>query len=366
MTANATLCGIKPSGNDTLQKTLARLAPCAAQLKILDISPQGPGLEVELSSASAQAAVLFTCKRLRSLETFVPVLPEVLAYLSKSASLEQLKLTSPFRDTDLNTVHELGHLKFPNLRQLWLTAPAKELAAFLHLASLPSIEHIQLRFAKPRRTASTTENTLVSAPDVDEAVRSLGRFVHPSLIWISITTDGMDGTFPNIISGDVLLSLTGLPKLSTLDLERFHVDLRPHHILPLAIAWPNMEILRLPRGSLRAGRSEPQFQPSIGIEDLYPFAQHCPLLRELVVAVASDITPSSSQDSLEPRVVHRSLRALWLLCNDAEKAEDRYRIARFVRDVFPEVRDRFGISDYDAMREIQRLLGDAPSEFRVG
>ncbi|GJE95043.1 hypothetical protein PsYK624_112220 [Phanerochaete sordida] len=156
------------------------------------------------------------------------------------------------------------------------------------------------------------------------------------------------------IPGTALLPLTRLSALTKLSVHSVHVDLQPADIAQLAAAWPHMQELGLANQFMYYGCPELDFHPSICIEDIYPFAERCPALRTLAVAVAGDIAPAVPCQN--PRVARWSLRKLSLASSRFEEGEECARVAVFIREVFPAVCEEFHMLEEGAKSEIQELL----------
>ncbi|KAJ7105503.1 hypothetical protein C8R44DRAFT_589739, partial [Mycena epipterygia] len=75
----------------------------------------------------------------------------------------------------------------------------------------------------------------------------------------------------------------------------------------MAKAWPKVEILHLETGGHRLAGDVPSLPSDVNITSLASFAQHCPRLHELRIAVDAVNTPESYPPPDAPRVVQTSL-----------------------------------------------------------
>ncbi|GJE95049.1 hypothetical protein PsYK624_112280 [Phanerochaete sordida] len=302
---------------------------CAPSLRSLALCHRGPAPKLQPPTLSSYESLLFSCRSLVCLHTAVPLHFGTVAELPAASSLVRLEIRAPFLEdpeaTRSPTRSISGPTQFANLQMLDMLCTVRDIMRYLQGTSMPALHHIKLSCnAVTDRTNATTTIHPVSGGDVAElmallpSLPSLQR-LHIFLPWARSAT---------LLPGSALLPLTSMRNLTEINLHRLHVNLQPGDIKAMALAWPRLRYLCL--GAWAEVRLN--FQPSICVEDLHPFARHCPSLGFLAVVVAGCERTVDTAD-----VAPHQLEVLAIGPSIIHAAEDQDRIIRFLSAVFPRV-----------------------------
>ncbi|GJE95046.1 hypothetical protein PsYK624_112250 [Phanerochaete sordida] len=308
---------------------------CAPTIRNLSFCQTGPISRIvrEMDALTkAYEDFMKSCRSLVRLETSIPFRLSTLAKLAALPSLEQLIIHTPFLE-ELDDAEPMPeHIHLPALVSLDLHSTVEDILRYLRAASMPAIRNMALGtnwVNVPAFVSPAPGVPLVSTHELAEIISHLPKF--PSLQRIHI--------FPPLahpaalLRASTLTPLTSLPNLVIVDIYRFHFDLRPADVMAMARAWPALQCLCL--GAY--GQDAPPDPPKICVEDLYPFAQHCPALAtlEMLVAGSSALARRTQPFAPEERVVHMRLKTFSVGPSLIRDVDDQLRAARFVRAVFP-------------------------------
>lgn len=243
--------------------------------------------ETEGVSPEVSASVSRAISSLHALSSLSAgrLLPETLVHLAGLPELEDLD----FYVYDVGyadvVLHSPTPYRFSTLRSLKLSCGTTEIASMITLMtylSAPTLELLHISFhiwdLVPLDAPETQHQP--RQPTEHQMIQLFSLLVKfTTLRSLEIYSDSYRLAHPNRgIPFDALHQLFGLQALEDLNLSDVPVRVQPHQIEHLATAWPNIR-------SLRLGEDMRGAIPVVQVEDLVPFAVHCPKLTELGIVL---------------------------------------------------------------------------------
>ncbi|GJE95038.1 hypothetical protein PsYK624_112170 [Phanerochaete sordida] len=341
-------------GHTNVEEILAQLQACAAKLEFLVLrNSVFDGMQTA-GEINAQTALLSRCSQLRHLRTTVSLTQASFICLASLTTLHVLRVAAPvLLDSHLTSLTPRS-LSFPELVELQLQGRIEDVARLLSACRLP-----QLHFLDLELNMSAEEMAMSLSPDSGSSVHSVERlttalagFSAVGMLCIELHTQPGREDVP----GEALLPLAALHDLRIVHLRKFPVRFTPEVVAALARAWPRLKDLSLNEHADYGAAST-----GICIEDLRPFAEHCPVLRKLVLPVAPSPATAHSPSrgaSTAPPAPH-GLEHLDLRHSQIESEEECRRIAQFLVAVFPGVRLQTRDDNREMVGMVEKFIREA-------
>ncbi|KAF7330111.1 F-box domain-containing protein [Mycena sanguinolenta] len=299
------------NANSSLFSTLATKCP-----RLLDISVSNTGHD-SLEPAVSE----FVCNLQCVQKISVPSLDQrALEHISRLTTLNQLILFSMPEVLMPTPLHQSS--TFPALRRLTLHYPSIR----------PTTQFLGWCSGVPLAEFHTCFWEAVAGTEIDSFLAAISTaFLHSSLTSLSIDgdCDDLEGSDPNIHiitlqSIRRIFTFVNLTELVITSLVGF--DLDNDAVAELARAWPRIVTLTL-------AVCFPRHEPSVTLSCLHSFAQHCPHLRVLTIALDARVAPSPNIDPRTRFVQH----ALTTLCVEHSPLTEPLHAARFLSGIFPKL-----------------------------
>ncbi|KAF8217070.1 hypothetical protein K438DRAFT_1798253 [Mycena galopus ATCC 62051] len=298
--------------NSSIFSTLATKCP-----KLTDISvSDGTVADYDNSSVSEFVRSLQCVQKIN-----VPSLDQkALEHISHLMTLNSLRLSSLPEGLTLTPIDQRP--AFTALRQLTLTHPdIGPTTKFLRWCSGIPLDGLHVSIWE-----------FVTEGQMDDLLAAISAgFLHASLTNLSVDSncDDPEGSDPNIhrISLHSLQHIFGFVNLTNLSITSLvGFDLDNEAMADLARAWPRIVTLTL--AILFHGPT-----PRATLSCLHSFAQHCPRLRSLTIALNALVVPTPEADP-STRFVQHTLKTLDVEHSPTGKP---FYTARFLSGVFPKL-----------------------------
>lgn len=230
----------------------------------------GPTIQASIGQAVASMSSLTTFSANR-----IPA--ETLRVLSVLPKLETLRFDVYPMEHEETRSSVTRPYPFPALDYLVLSSTwfdITSMVAFFDRISAPKLETVRIRvFEDDSDDDDEVHDERPTAAAVGELTGSLRPFT--TLRYFGIESYSAERVFPeHIATGKIVEPFLGMPNMESLDLGPIPMTLKPKDLARMARTWPHLERLEL-------GHNVNHPPPTIKLEDLIPFALHCPKLRYL-------------------------------------------------------------------------------------
>ncbi|KAJ7791125.1 hypothetical protein B0H14DRAFT_2625375 [Mycena olivaceomarginata] len=270
-----------------------------------------------------------------------PICPaDVLVHLSSPPNLKIITADVPTWSPEPAT--KSSHRVFSSLQNFSAVVP--NLDDFMH--HLASVTSTQLSFIIGSIHVKPT-----AATQVKRALTAMGsRVVAAPTAQLALLSE-QPSADPHSQNDDVPFPPETIhPLLALCNLTRLHIALlRPiavddELLKTMAASWPRLQVLKLvhPKGVAAA--------PQLTLRGLIPLA-NCPELVRCALIVNAKTLP---EDAFE-RPPGRHASRVWLIDVAHSPVTERFRVAAFLSDLFPELR-RVEYTRYDAWHDVEKTL----------
>lgn len=247
--------------------------------------------------------------------------------------------------------------KFPALKSLHLESLSADFSALIPCLDIipPSSHTLQLLRLQSELPLANDRQQEISPRELLRAVAPFRALQVLSVVSAASFGLGPPGVAP--LDGSALKPLFALHKLSELALGDIPLVLASSDIEDMARAWPKLQILRLGNISSSEVLQRIADRVRLTVQDLLPFALHCPRIELIAVIMRYPDSPTAITSLAPRREVLTKSRLRYLFLRGVNEFVLDPAMAAFLAATFPDVQIKNG-SGYVSgeMQELKAMI----------